>query len=131
MSEQNDKLMEPFIEKAAPRLLDALKDSIAKQIEESTRGLKESATRMLDEIKDTKRAAAEKDDALAATTKLLAALDESDRKRAAENAGIDRFFKAADTVRLTRTQARDPKIYREAKAAAEKAGTRLEITDDE
>lgn len=131
MSEQNDKLMEQFIEKAAPRLLDALKDSVAKQIEESTRGLKESATRMLDEIKDTKRAAAEKDDALAATTKLLAALDESDRKRAAENAGLDRFFKVAEPIRLTRTQARDTRAYREAKAAAEKAGTRLEITDDE
>lgn len=122
----NDRLMEAFIEKATPRLLEALTEHVSKQVEESISGLKEASAKMLDEIKDQKRAAAEaaaKNEADAAQLKTLL-----DRKT--DPATIKDAL-TPEPIKLTRMQARDAQLYRRAKAQAEKAGTSIQIVADE
>jgi hypothetical protein len=123
--DNNDKLMEQFIEKATPKLLEALAESVSKQIEDSIGGLKANSEKMLDELKDRKRAAAD-----------AAAKDQADAgqfKTLLERNDDPASIKAALTpepIRLTRSQARDAQLYRRAKAQAEKSGTTVEIVTD-
>jgi hypothetical protein len=124
--DNNDKLMEQFIEKATPKLLEALSEQVSKQIEDSIGGLKANSEKMLDELKDRKRAAAD------ATAKDQA--DTGQFKTLLERNGDPASIKDAlspDPIRLTRTQARDAQLYRRAKAQAEKVGTTLEIVSDD
>lgn len=127
MSEDNnDKLMSAFIEKATPKLLEALTEHVSKQIEDQIGGLKTNAEKMLDEIKDQKRAAAEaaaKEHADAGQLKTLI-------ERHADAASIHSAL-APEPIRLSRAQARDTILYRRAKAQAEKIGTTLEIVSDD
>ena len=122
----NDRLMEQFIEKASPKLLEALSEHVSKQIEDSIGGLKRHADALLDEVKDAKRER------------------EAREKQQAEEIGqLKTLLERGDTpmdihrnlspvpIRLTRTQARDSALYRRAKAQAEKAGTTLEIVSDD
>ncbi|MBK5923865.1 hypothetical protein CCR90_08745 [Rhodovulum sulfidophilum] len=53
--DQNDKLMEQFIQQATPKRLEAMQEGLAKQIEDQIGGLKANAEKMLDEIKDARR----------------------------------------------------------------------------
>ncbi|UWR21121.1 hypothetical protein [Sulfitobacter sp. S190] len=126
MSEDNDRLMEQFIEKATPKLLEALTEQVSKQIEDQIGGLKTNAEKMLDEIKDQKRAAAEaaaKEQAEAGQFKTLL-------ERKGDPASIKDAL-SPEPIRLTRVQARDAALYRRAKAQAEKVGTTLEIVSDD
>lgn len=124
--DQNDKLMEQFIERATPKLLEAMQEGLAKQIEDQIGGLKANAEKMLDEIKDARRER------------------ETREKQQAEEMGqLKTLLERVDTpkdihqhlspepIRLTRTQARDAALYRKAKAQAEKTGTTLEIVTDD
>ncbi|GHE02180.1 hypothetical protein U879_17560 [Defluviimonas sp. 20V17] len=123
--DNNDRLMAQFIEKATPKLLEAMQASLAEKIEEQIGGLKQASQKMLDEIKDQKRAAAEqatKDKGEADQFRALL----SQRSNPADiNAAL-----TPDPIRLTRVQARDPQLYRRAKAQAEKTGTTVEIVND-
>lgn len=123
--DNNDRLMEQFIERATPKLLEAMQASLAEKIEEQIGGLKQASQKMLDEIKDQKRAAAEqvaKDKGEADQFRALL----SQRSNPADiNAAL-----TPDPIRLTRVQARDPQLYRRAKAQAEKTGTTVEIVND-
>lgn len=122
----NDRLMEQFIEKASPKLLEAMQESLAKQIEDSIGGLKRHAEGLLDEVKDAKREreAREKQQA-EEIGQLKTLLERGDTPR-----DIHRNL-SPEPIRLTRTQARDSTLYRRAKAQAEKAGTTLEIVTDD
>ncbi len=123
MSEDNnDKLMAAFIEKATPKLLEALTEHVSKQIG----GLKTNAEEMLDEIKDQKRAAAAAAAKEQADTGQLKTLIE----RHADAASIHSAL-APEPIRLSRAQARDTVLYRRAKAQAEKVGITLEIVSDD
>lgn len=125
-NDNNDKLMTAFIEKATPKLLEALTEQVSKQIEDQIGGLKANTEKMLDEIKDQKRAATE------ATAKEQA--EAGQFKTLLERKGDPASIKDAlnpDPIRLTRVQARDAQLYRRAKAQAEKSGTTLEIVSDE
>ena len=126
MPDENDRLMEQFIEKASPKLLEALSEHVSKQIEDSIGGLKNHAERLLDEVKDAKREreAREKQQA-EEMSQLKTLLERGDAPK-----GIHRNL-SPDPIRLTRTQARDAQLYRKAKAQAEKAGTTLEIVSDD
>lgn len=124
--DNNDKLMAAFIEKATPKLLEALTEHVSKQIEDQIGGLKTNAEKMLDEIKDQKRAAAEAAAKEQADTGQLKTLIE----RHADAASIHSAL-APDPIRLSRAQARDTVLYRRAKAQAEKVGTTLEIVSDD
>ena len=122
----NDRLMEQFIEKASPKLLEALSEHVSKQIEDSIGGLKNHAERLLDEVKDAKREreAREKQQA-EEIGQLKTLLERGDTPK-----DIHRNL-SPEPIRLTRVQARDAQLYREAKAQAEKAGTTLEIVTDD
>lgn len=112
--EQNTRLMEQFIEKALPKLVEALTPHVEGQIA----GLKDNATKLLDEVKDHRRASAEKDELLDQMRQVLEAV------------GKPQTFTppaAKKPIQLTREQARDPAIYRAAKVQAEKAGVPLQI----
>jgi len=122
----NDRLMEQFIEKASPKLLEALSEHVSKQIEDSIGGLKRHADALLDEVKDAKREreAREKQQA-EEIGQLKTLLERGDAPK-----DIHRNL-SPEPIRLTRTQARDSALYRRAKAQAEKAGTTLEIVSDD
>lgn len=122
----NDRLMEQFIEKASPKLLEAMQEGLAKQIEDQIGGLKSNAEKMLDELKDQKREreAREKQQA-EEMGQLKTLLERGDAPK-----DIHRNL-SPEPIRLTRTQARDAQLYRRAKAQAEKAGTTLEIVSDD
>lgn len=127
MSEDNNnRLMEQFIARATPKLLEALTEQVSKQIEDSIGGLKANSEKMLDELKDRKRAAAEANTKAQAEAGQLKTLLE----RKGDPASIMDAL-SPDPIRLTRTQARDAQLYRRAKAQAEKTGTTLEIVSDD
>jgi hypothetical protein len=119
MSEdQNSKLMEQFIERAAPKLLDALKDQVSKHIEDQIGGLKSNTEKMLDQLKDAQRAREKQDQ------------DFSQLKTLLERGDAPKTIKDSlnpDPIKLTREQARDPALYRRAKAAAAQNGTTIQI----
>ena len=127
MSEdQNDKLMEQFIERATPKLLDAMQESLAKQIEDSIGGLKSNAEKLLDEVKDAKRERDAREKQKAEEFTQLKTLLERGDTPADIRANL-----APEPILLTRAQARDTSVYRRAKAQAEKAGTTLEIVSND
>ncbi|WP_157771596.1 hypothetical protein [Thioclava nitratireducens] len=122
----DSKLMEQFIENATPKLLEALTEHVSKQVEESISGLKDASQKMLDEIKDQKRAAAaQAAQDKAEADRLKAMLDRKD-DAATINAGL-----TPEPITLTRMQARDPALYRRAKAQAEKQGTTIQIVSED
>lgn len=122
----NDRLMEQFIEKASPKLLEALSEHVSKQIEDSIGGLKNHAERLLDEVKDAKREREAREKQQAEEIGQLKTLLE----RGEAPKDIHRNL-SPEPIRLTRVQARDAQLYRKAKAQAEKAGTTLEIVSDD
>jgi hypothetical protein len=122
MSENNDKLMEQFIERATPKLFEALQESVSKHVEEQIGGLKDSATKLLDEVKDAQRERTERDE--------KQQQDFDQLKTLLERGGTPREVHQAlsnEPMTITREQARDPQLYRRAKAQAEQAGTTLQI----
>jgi hypothetical protein len=126
MTDDNDRLMEQFIEKASPKLLEAMQESLSKQIEDSIGGLKRHAEGLLDEVKDAKREREAREKQQAEEFTQLKTLLERGDTPADIRANL-----APEPIRLTRSQARDTSVYRRAKAQAEKAGTTLEIVSDD
>ncbi|WP_170399049.1 hypothetical protein [Ruegeria arenilitoris] len=124
--ENNDKLMEQFIEKATPKLLEAMQDGLSKQIEEQIGGLKDNAAKLLDEVKDAQRERDTREKQHADELTQLKNLLGQNSKPADVKAAL-----TPESVKLTRTQARDPQLYRRAKTLAEQAGTYVEIVADQ
>lgn len=125
-TDNNDKLMTAFIEKATPKLLEALSAQVTEHVEKQIAGLKSASEKMLDEIKDQKRASAEATaKAQAEAGQLKTLLERGDTPK-----DIHRNL-SPDPIRLTRVQARDAQLYRRAKAQAERSGTTLEIVSDD
>lgn len=122
--DNNDKLMEQFIEKASPKLLEAMTAQVAKLVEGQIGGLVENSTKMLDEIKDAKRATqAAATKAAEESTQLKTLLErKEDPKTVLDNMN-------PEPITLTREQARNTTLYRKAKAQAEVSGTTVQITE--
>lgn len=116
----NDKLMEQFISKASPKLLEAMTKTVTELVEKQIGGLVESSTKMLDQIKDQKR------------TSEADALQLKNLLADAGNSGSDvvNQFKAGEPIEMSREQARDPAAYRLAKQQAATNGVQLHITDN-
>ena len=123
--DNNDRLMEQFIEKATPKLLEAMTAQITEHVEQQIGGLKSASEKMLDEIKDAKRERDAREKQQADEFSQLKTLIE----RGDPPSDIQSIL-TPEPIRLTRAQARDPQLYRRAKAQAEKAGTTLEILAD-
>lgn len=120
--DNNDKLMEQFIEKATPRLLEALTTQMTEHVEKQIGGLVENSTKLLDEVKDAKR---ERDEAAKKQAE-----DFGQLKTLLERGDDPQTVKDAlnpEPIKLTREQARDTTIYRRAKAQAEANGTTVQI----
>lgn len=120
--DSNDKLMTQFIEKATPKLLETMQESISKLVEDQIGGLKDSATKLLDEVKDAKR---EREQSTRQRAEELSQL-----KTLLERGGAPAEIKQnlePEPIKLTREQARDPQLYRRAKAQAEQNGTSVQI----
>ena len=122
--DNNDKLMEQFIEKATPKLLEALTTHVTEHVEQQISGLKENSQKMLDEIKDQKRADADARAKQEAESTQLKTLLE---RREDPKATLDLLN--PDPIQLTREQARNTVLFRKAKAQAEASGTTLQIVD--
>ena len=120
--DKNDQLMTAFIEKATPKLLEALSTQITEQVESQIGGLKTASEKMLDEIKDHKRERDEAAEKQAADLGQLKTLLERGDTRAQVKDALN-----PEPIQLTREQARDTTVYRRAKAQAEANGTRVEI----
>lgn len=122
--DSNDKLMAQFIERASPKLLDAMSAQIAALVEKQVGGLAENSKALLDELKQSR---AERD-ALAEKS----AADFSQLKTLLERGESPAAIKSVLTpepIRLTREQARDPAIYRRAKSQAQQNGTSVQIVE--
>lgn len=124
-NDNNDRLMEQFIEKATPKLLEALISHVTEHVEQQISGLKTASEKMLDEIKDHKRVVAEKTASEKADTDQF--------KRLLETGDAPKTIHEAlqgESIKLTREQARDTVLYRKAKADAAKSGTTVQIVAD-
>ena len=119
-TDNTDKMMAQFIEKASPKLLAAMTDQITKLVEGQIGGLVKNSTKMLDELQDAKRAAAE----AAAAEEQVAAKDD------ATKAALDTFSNSGP-VQMTRADARNPKLYAAAKKRAADNGVTLQILSNE
>lgn len=120
----NDKLMAQFIERASPKLLEAMSAQIAALVEKQVGGLAENSKALLDELKQSR---AERD-ALAEKS----AADFSQLKTLLERGGSPDEIKSVlnpQPIRLTREQARDVQLYRRAREQAAKNGTSIEIVE--
>lgn len=121
----NDKLMAQFIERASPKLLEAMSAQIAEIVEKRVSGLAENSKALLDELKQSR---AERD-ALAEKS----AADFSQLKTLLERGGSPDEIKSVlnpQPIRLTREQARDVQLYRRARDQAAKNGTSVQILED-
>lgn len=127
MTDNNEQLMTQFIERATPKLLESMQDTISKMVEDQIGGLVENSTKMLDEIKGRKREleeAAKKQQEDAGQLQRL--LEAHPKNAAAVHDALN-----PQPVQISKTQALDPALYRRAKAQAEQAGTQLQIVSDE
>lgn len=120
----NDKLMAQFIERASPKLLEAMSAQIAALVEKQVGGLAENSKALLDELKQSR---AERD-ALAEKS----AADFSQLKTLLERGDSPAAIRDAlnpPKITLTRAQARDVQLYRRAREQAAKNGTSVEIVE--
>jgi hypothetical protein len=123
--DKNDALMTQFIERATPKLLEAMSAQITTLVEKQVGGLAENSKALLDELKQSKAerdALAEK--SAADFTQLKTLLERGDSPAAIKDA------LKPQQITLTREQARDPAIYRRAKAQAQQSGATVAILDD-
>jgi pectin methylesterase-like acyl-CoA thioesterase len=122
--DNNDKLMTQFIEKATPKLLEALSGQITAHVEKQIGGLVENSKTLLDQVK---QANAERD---ALTAKNAA--DFTQLKTLLERGESPAAIKDAlnpAPITLTREQARDTVIYRRARDQAARNGTSVQIVE--
>lgn len=122
--DSNDKLMAQFIERASPKLLEAMSAQIAEIVEKRVSGLAENSKALLDELKQSR---AERD-ALAEKS----AADFSQLKTLLERGDSPEAIRDAlnpPKITLTREQARDVQLYRRAREQAAKNGTSVEIVE--
>lgn len=121
----NDRLMEKFIESATPKLLEALTGHVSEHVQKEISGLVANSKSLLEEVK---QARAERD-AIAEKS----AADFTQLKTLLERGESPTAIKSAlkpEPITLSRQQARDPAIYRRAKAQAQANGTSVAILDD-
>ena len=127
MSDENntEKLMEQFIKKASPKLLDSMSQQIEQIVEDRISGLVKKNEELLDEVKDAKR------EREAAATKQ--AEDLGQLKTLLERGGSAPQINASlnlEPIKITRAQARDVSLYRRAKAQAEQNGTTIQVVEE-
>lgn len=125
--DQNSKQAEALIAAIAPKIAEAIIPQLAEQVETQIKGVVAKNDELLDKLQNMK-----KDAEIAENAKNLQAItDAATRVINGPQGDAQQNFKPNEPIRLTRTDARDVRKYREARAQAEKAGVVLEIVADE
>jgi hypothetical protein len=118
MADENDKHAEALIAALAPKIAEAILPQITESVETQMKGLKKKNDELLDKL--TKQKADDNH------SKLLAAAESQYQARLDGN-GVYQGRKPGDSIKIKRSDARNVKAYRDAKALAEKQGVPLEI----
>lgn len=122
MADENDKQAEALIAAIAPKIAEAILPQITESVETQMKGLKDKNDELLDKLAKQKA-----DDN---HSKLLAAAESQYQARLDGN-GVYQGRKAGDSIKIKKSDARNVKAYRDAKALAEKQGVPLEIVANE
>ncbi len=126
---ENDKQADALIAALAPKIAEAILPQITESVETQMKGLKDKNDELLDKIAKQK-AGDDHNDLMAQTKKLLAAADSQQQARFDKD-GNYRPPSPDDSIKITKSDARDVRKYRDARALAEKEGRKLEIVADE
>lgn len=126
----NDEQAKALVAALAPMIAAAIIPQLTEQVEKQIKGVVAKNDELLDKLANLK-----KDDEIAAKinagddllAKTKALIEGVAPKK--EN-GLTDFRKASEPVRISRTDARDPAIYRRAKALAAEQGVALEIVSE-
>ena len=116
-TDNNDKLMAQFIEAASknPEFITALKDALTDDVkavaQKELQPFRENSEKLLDQLKDSQR----ESDGLTKLAQQVAALQGKPAQEAVHQ--------------ISKQDAKDPVKYRQARAAAEKAGLPLQMVE--
>ena len=133
---ENDTQAQALIAALAPKIAAAIIPQLAEQVETQIKGIVSKNDELLDKLANMKKDAdiAEQGrdaEALFAQGKKLLESAQGDMKSRLDGNGVFQTRKTGDGIKISRSDARDVRAYREAKALAEKEGVALEIVADE
>jgi len=128
MTDNNDSQAEALIAALAPKIAEAIIPQLTEQVEAQIKGVVAKNDELLDKLAKPKADDNHKN-LVAQTKKLLDAADSQYQARLDGN-GVYQGRKDGDAIKITRSDARDVRAYRDAKALAEKEGVPLEIVAD-
>ncbi|MFD3189916.1 hypothetical protein ACFMPD_06530 [Sedimentitalea sp. HM32M-2] len=118
----NDQQAEALIAALAPKIAEAILPQITESVETQIKGVVTKNDELLDKLAKQKA-----DDN---HSKLLAAA-ESQYQACLDGNGVYQGRKPGDSIKIKKSDARNVKAYRDAKALAEKQGVPLEIVANE
>ena len=125
---ENDKQADALIAALAPKIAEAILPQIAASVENQIKGLKDKNDELLDKLAKQKQTD-DHNDLMESTKRLLDAADAQQQQRF-DKYGNSRPPSRDDSIKISRTDARDVAKYRDARALAEKEGRKLEIVSD-
>jgi ElaB/YqjD/DUF883 family membrane-anchored ribosome-binding protein len=128
MADDNDKQADALVAALAPKIAEAIIPQLTQQVETQIKGVVSKNDELLDKLAKQK-ADDDHNNLMAQTKKLLDAADSQYQARLDGN-GVYQGRKDGDAIKITRSDARDVRAYRDAKALAEKEGVPLEIVAD-
>ncbi len=125
---QNSTQAEALIAAIAPKIAEAIIPQLAEQVETQIKGVVAKNDELLDKLQNMK-----KDAEIAESAKNLQAITDAATRvmNGPQGNNTQQNFKPNEPIRLSRSDARDVRKYREARTQAEKAGVVLEIVADE
>jgi len=133
---ENDTQAQALIDALAPKIAAAIIPQLTEQVEIQVKGLKAKNDELLDKLATIKKDAeiAEQGkaaDELFAKGKTLIESAQADMKSRLAPDGTFDARKTGDPIRIKKSDARNVKAYRDARALAEKEGVALEIVADQ
>ena len=135
MADENDTQAQALIAALAPKIAAAIIPQLAAQVETQIKGVVAKNDELLDKLAIMKKDAeiaenGKMQEALIAQGKALIESAKGDMKSRLAPDGTFDARKAGEPIRLKRSDARNVKAYRAAKAAAAEQGVALEIVPD-
>jgi len=136
MADDNETQAQALIAALAPKIAEAIIPQLTEQVEKQIKGVVSKNDELLDKLasmkKDSEIAEAGKAQAaLVARGKALIESAQADMKSRLAPDGTFDARKTGDPIRLKKSDARDVKTYRNARALADKEGVPLQIVPDE
>lgn len=128
MADENDMQADALVAALAPKIAEAIIPQLTQQVETQIKGIVSKNDELLNKLAKQK-ADSDHNNLMAQTKKLLDAADSQYQARLDGN-GVYQGRKDGDAIKITRSDARDVRAYRDAKSLAEKEGVPLEIVAD-